>query len=310
MNKPEITIVVPLYNCQKYLKETLESIAGQSFDRWVCLVIDDGSTDNSFRIAKHFCRSDRRFRVYRRASFSKVKGGNSCRNIGLKLAKTSWIMFVDADDLLIEQCLENRVNVLNLSSKYHFYVFKTAFINDDRKIKGGFYNPNQNLHDIILRLLKHKIPWHTMSPVWRLEYLIAIGGWNEEYERLQDVELHLRALIHRPDIYFQLGNDFDSCYRLNQMTDLKTKNARYGFCRLVKDYYEKLTSRSYPSKEYRVKFSKIFQNLLESLLIQYLTKNKEKDVHWERLYLNTLTALKVDKDEVKTIKRIFDNQTC
>lgn len=105
--KPIFSIVVPVYNAEKYLKKTLEAVRSQEFTDFEVLLIDDGSTDNSLEICKLFEKADNRFSVYH-----KTNGGVcSARNCGIELAKGEYIVFMDSDDIiepsLLLEMLEN-----------------------------------------------------------------------------------------------------------------------------------------------------------------------------------------------------------
>lgn len=94
MNQPKISIIVPVYNMQLYLRECLDSIKSQTFSEWECILVDDGCTDSSPAICDEYAESDCRFRV-----LHKLNGGLSdARNEGLKMAKGEMIGFVDSDD--------------------------------------------------------------------------------------------------------------------------------------------------------------------------------------------------------------------
>ena len=94
MEKPKISIIVPVYNVENYLKECLDSILGQSFTDWECILVDDGSTDSSPVICDEYASQDSRFKV-----IHKLNGGvSSARNAGLKAASAEFIGFVDPDD--------------------------------------------------------------------------------------------------------------------------------------------------------------------------------------------------------------------
>ncbi len=89
-----ISIIIPVYNAQTYIERCLKSIQCQSFVDFEVLIIDDGSTDNTYNISFNFSVLDKRFRV-----FHKENGGSaSARNVGLKLAKGAYVAFIDADD--------------------------------------------------------------------------------------------------------------------------------------------------------------------------------------------------------------------
>lgn len=91
---PEISIIVPVYNVEKYLKRCIDSILNQSFKNFELILVDDGSTDNSGKIVDEYESTDKRIRV-----IHKENGGQgSARNRGLDIAKGNYIGFVDSDD--------------------------------------------------------------------------------------------------------------------------------------------------------------------------------------------------------------------
>lgn len=94
MNTPTISIIVPVYKVEPYLRRCLESIQNQTFTDWECILIDDGSPDNSGSICDEYAQKDERFRVIHQEN----AGVAAARNAGLDDAKGEWIGFVDADD--------------------------------------------------------------------------------------------------------------------------------------------------------------------------------------------------------------------
>ena len=110
MNKiyPLISVVIPAYNAELFLDETLESVLSQTYENWECIIVNDGSTDSTESIAKKWCEKDSRFRLT-----NKENGGlSSARNWGIKESKAEYIAFLDADDILTPDSLEVRINVL------------------------------------------------------------------------------------------------------------------------------------------------------------------------------------------------------
>lgn len=94
--KPEISLIVPVYNVEPYLTECVESIRRQDFDAFEVLLVDDGSTDGSPRICDFMASSDSRFRVIHRQN-----GGTSvARNAGVAAARGRYIAFTDSDDVI------------------------------------------------------------------------------------------------------------------------------------------------------------------------------------------------------------------
>src|SRR5690606_23458457 len=125
MDNGKVSIIIPFYNSQEYLAETLESVADQSFINWECLCIDDGSTDNSAMIVENFIARDDRFKIFSRPSHLR-KGGNSCRNYGFQQAKGEYVQWFDSDDLMHKQMLEKKVVALGRNQTINYVICHTG----------------------------------------------------------------------------------------------------------------------------------------------------------------------------------------
>ena len=103
--KSLISIVIPVYNVEKYLEKCLQSVQNQTYNHFEVILVNDGSTDSSLSICEKFVNQDKRFSV-----FSKENGGmSSARNFGIKKAKGSFITFVDSDDYIVKDYLSHLV---------------------------------------------------------------------------------------------------------------------------------------------------------------------------------------------------------
>ena len=101
-----ISIVIPIYNAEKYLEECLNSIKNQTYKNFEVIMVNDGSKDESETICKRFLEYDARFRY-----FTKENGGvSSARNLGLDNVKGDFITFIDSDDWIAENHLELLIN--------------------------------------------------------------------------------------------------------------------------------------------------------------------------------------------------------
>ena len=98
----KFSIIIPVYNVEPYLRETLDSVANQTFGDFECICVDDGSTDGSASLIDAYVASDPRFRIVRKAN----GGEGSARNAGLEVAKGEWLCYLDSDDLYAPQMLE------------------------------------------------------------------------------------------------------------------------------------------------------------------------------------------------------------
>lgn len=105
MENPLISIVVPVYNVQRYVEHCLMSILGQTYKNFEVIVVDDGSTDKSYEICKDFIvqKQDARFRIYHKEN----QGLSHTRNFGMKhcSGESEYVVFVDSDDELTPDCL-------------------------------------------------------------------------------------------------------------------------------------------------------------------------------------------------------------
>ena len=125
MNHPRISIVVPVYNMERFLAECLDSIISQTYTNWECLIIDDGSKDSSGVICDEYASKDCRFKV-----FHKKNGGvSSARNLGIINCQGDFICFVDSDDTIYNGYLDTLLTSLQNSdadsSACGYRIYKT-----------------------------------------------------------------------------------------------------------------------------------------------------------------------------------------
>ncbi len=102
MKNPKISVIIPVYNVEKYLRECLDSVINQTFRDIEIICINDGSTDNSLNILEEYKRIDKRIKIIHQ----KNKGMSVARNNGMKIAKGKYICFVDSDDWVDKKMCE------------------------------------------------------------------------------------------------------------------------------------------------------------------------------------------------------------
>lgn len=132
MNLPEVTVIIPAYNAGKYIEQCLQSVYEQTFKNWECIVIDDGSTDNTGAICDEFANKDSRFRIVHSIN----RGVSASRNKAIGLAEGKYIQFVDADDSISSEMLEILVNSIGDNDMVVFgfqYVFPNGSKNVSQK---------------------------------------------------------------------------------------------------------------------------------------------------------------------------------
>jgi len=103
MQTPKVSIIVPVYNAEPYLRRCLDSILAQTFTDFEAVLVDDGSTDQSGAICDEYAKIDKRLKVVHQCN----QGVSVARNNGLEISKGNWISFVDADDYVSSEYLQH-----------------------------------------------------------------------------------------------------------------------------------------------------------------------------------------------------------
>lgn len=126
-----VSIITPLYNSEKYISETIESVLSQSFGDWEMIIVDDCSTDSSFQIAFGYTKKDKRIKLFKNET---NLGVAATRNHGLRMATGKYIAFIDSDDLWAENKLERQIAFMS-ENKLAFSYSKYCTFNSDDKNK-------------------------------------------------------------------------------------------------------------------------------------------------------------------------------
>jgi len=179
MEIPAISVIIPMYNSEKYIAECLNSILVQTFQNFEVIVVDDCSTDNSVEIAKSYEEKfDGRLKIFKTKKNSNG-GGYVPRNLGLNLSCGKYIFFVDSDDFIIETALEElfsaaeqtKADVVYTGSYYLTSYNGKNFLQIDSEsiklLKNGLENnptltindPNKNLNLLINEDGNFRNPW-------------------------------------------------------------------------------------------------------------------------------------------------------
>ena len=186
-----VTIIIPNYNKGKAVRHSLNGLIMQTCAEWEAVVVDDCSSDESWAIIQEYVALDARIVAIRNEV---NKGGNYCRNLGVKMAKGKYLVFLDSDDWLSNDCLEVRLREFERdeNADVDMLIFPMKSTKDG---KGGIIWNYGDRRNALISFLRHEIPWSIMMPIWRKEAFGRVGGFDEALPRLQDVELHTRALL-------------------------------------------------------------------------------------------------------------------
>ena len=121
-----VSVIVPIYNVEKYLRKCVDSILNQTYKNLEIILVDDGSPDNCGNICDEYALSDSRIRI-----IHKKNGGLSdARNAGLDIARGNYILFVDSDDYIDETMVEKLYEALE-KEKAEMSLCSFVYVNDD-----------------------------------------------------------------------------------------------------------------------------------------------------------------------------------
>ena len=226
----KVSVIIPSYNNESTIEETLQSIQSQTYLSWEAIVVDDGSTDSTVSVVQNIALKDGRIILIRRET--EERGGSVCRNIGLRKSTGRFVMFLDADDLLTADCLVKRVKVLK-DSGLQFVIFTTATFGARGIIDPeAFPTVRHSNNKVYLYLYAGtQAVWHTSSTLFKKSFVESLSGFDTRYKRLQDVEFHFRAIAESKGVFVFQEGKCDSLYRITESDGIKYKK-----------YYDSLSS--------------------------------------------------------------------
>lgn len=186
-----ISIVIPLYNKEKFIKNTIISVLRQSYKKFELIIVDDGSTDNSVNVVKSI--SDSRIRIISKQN----EGVSKTRNRGVKEAKGEYIFFLDADDYLVPEALKTLYNLMKSYPKKDIYVASYIEKNDVGlihkknicKISGNVYNPLKSLW-------KREISSRVGCSLILKNHIFINGGFRTDISLYEDFDFIVKMEEH------------------------------------------------------------------------------------------------------------------
>jgi len=190
---PLISIIIASYNRASLIGGTLDSILAQTHTNWECIIIDDGSTDNTVEVIESYLEKDHRFRFCLRSN-NKPKGANACRNQGLKMSNGTYIMFFDSDDIMYPNKLEIQLEDIK-KGDFDFSVTQTELFDIKKDIRLGLRSETLESEYIIDDFINFKCFWLLQSVLWKKRFLVENNlSLNESLQQAQDYEFHLNVL--------------------------------------------------------------------------------------------------------------------
>ncbi|ARN76530.1 hypothetical protein BST97_00100 [Nonlabens spongiae] len=197
---PLVSIIIPTYNRAHIIGPTLDSVIAQTYQNWECIVVDDGSNDNTQEVLNDYVNKDSRFRFYIRPD-DHLPGGNGARNYGFKMSKGELIQWFDSDDFMLDRKIELKVEAI-LSKEYDFALCKSGELTSFNPYTVNQKWKIQSEGNILLDHLKTNIAFTTAGPLFSKKFLNDKNLFDEKVKIGQEWEFYSRLLTYKPRIIY------------------------------------------------------------------------------------------------------------
>ena len=207
-----ISIIIPIYNRAHLIEATLNSIIAQTYANWQCIIVDDGSTDNTLKVTEDLIKTDSRFQLFKRPE-NVTKGPSACRNYAITKAIGDYIQFFDSDDVMHPEHLQLKTeaikdNDLVVCQLQEFTgVFDTSLFSIAKQPDIKYSN------NLFMAFATGSFPMMMVAPLWKTTSLKSYLPIREDLHILEDHELYARALydtkqvaiVNKVLIFYRVG---------------------------------------------------------------------------------------------------------
>lgn len=190
---PKVSVIIPVYNAERYCSDTISSVLNQTYKNFEIIIVDDGSTDNSLKIIEDFANHESRIKVIHTENY----GVSHARNVGLSYASGEWIHFIDSDDYIEPNMMQEMYNIISKHNDVDVVIsgvnkiFESESKREIQKFNNMSLNNRKEIGDYLLSI-------NFMHRDMLLNYL-----WNRWIKR---------SIISSNNIFFDeslsLGEDF------------------------------------------------------------------------------------------------------
>ncbi|NNC50939.1 MAG: glycosyltransferase [Flaviramulus sp.] len=268
----KVSVIIPCFNQAQYIEETLASVLNQTYPNWECIIVNDGSTDNSKDIAKKWCDKDERFQYF----FKENGGLSSARNFGLRKANGKYIQFLDSDDLIKREKFSEQVKDLQESeisiSNYFSFIDGTNDTAPHRYLSPFLSEENYKKEVILDWEYRKSIPCHCVMFESRLIFENNLS-FNENLPNHEDWVFWVQLFYYSKSIKNN-KNEF-ALYRIhNHSMSVDFKLMKQGFLKASKilEVFFKSENNIEFVKLSKEKYKEIYHKNRESFINQIKSK--------------------------------------
>lgn len=280
INNPLVSVVVPVFNTGNLIIDFVKSIISQTYSNWELILVDDGSGQDTLDCINSLMDADGRIVLYRRDRLP--KGSLTCRNIGMFHSNGKYIIHFDADDIVGENCLQQRVSYMEENPLLDFAVFKgaTFYVDNEKKMHISNHRWGRKRHeDDIVSFLSNDYPFSVWNCIFRASVFKTIL-WDEKVKIYTDFSYIVPILIGGFKYGYSAASVEDYFYRVNQknaMTSAFISNEKFEstinlFSRTQDSISQLPNSALYKKafkKYYIVQLERIINNNDKKMILDY-----------------------------------------
>lgn len=185
-----VSVIIPVYNREELIVEAIKSVYHQTYRPIECIVVDDGSTDQSVAVIEELKTKYNSGDFFIKLYEQKNSGAPAARNAGIKHASGAYIQFLDSDDLLYADKLTTQIDFLRENHNYDAVYGDWHHGTNDNFI----YIKGEQWEDSLLQFYGGRVV-HTLSMLLRRKLVEKIGPWDEDLKRNQEIDYFLRGLL-------------------------------------------------------------------------------------------------------------------
>lgn len=231
---PLVSVIIPSYNSATYLPDTIMSVLNQSYANWECIIIDDGSQDNTREVVDLYLKSDHRIKYYHQSN----RGLSASRNYGVSLAQGDYIQFLDSDDVIFFDKLKIMIEcytAFNDKKVIFFSDFEFTQNEQPYEINYSIRKPYKNITKL------GKIGFRSLYFGWDLSFIIPTHSflfpvdllkdnkYDPSLKSKEDWDMYL-SILYDNKVYFEAVDYLGCGYRVrsNSMSQDLTNLIKFG----------------------------------------------------------------------------------
>lgn len=190
-DKEKVSIVIPLYNAEKYIEETIDSVISQIYQNWECIIVNDGSTDNSENVVLEKIKNNPKFKYYKQEN----SGPGRARNYGASFAGGKYLLFLDADDIIFDNYLLDGGEFMESHPDYTLFYGKAKVFWEDGIEKEWKLRKYSDMVDFLRSNCIY------CTALIKKNEFDSVGGFDEELPAFEDWEFFVRLLNNNPKVF-------------------------------------------------------------------------------------------------------------